>query len=67
MLDCGSQGDCLFHSIAEALNDNTSLDNINYYENAGHGFFCEERESFRPDSAKDAWAKTLDFFNTYCP
>ena len=41
--------------------------NFNYYENAGHGFFCEERESFRPDSAKDAWAKTLDFFNTYCP
>lgn len=30
MLDCGSQGDCLFHSIAEALNDNTSLDNIIY-------------------------------------
>ena len=30
MLDCGSQGDCLFHSIAEALNDNTSIEDVKY-------------------------------------
>lgn len=40
---------------------------FNYYDNAGHGFFCDERESYRPDSAQDAWTKTLDFFNRYCP
>ena len=30
MLDCGSQGDCLFHSIAEALNDISTLNNTMY-------------------------------------
>ena len=29
---------------------------------AGHGFFCNERTSYQPDAAKEAWEMTLAFF-----
>jgi len=32
------------------------------YPKAPHGFFCEERESYRADAAADAWRRTLAFF-----
>ncbi len=35
------------------------------YDGAPHGFFCNERSSYRPDAAKDAWARTLRFFRSH--
>lgn len=35
---------------------------FHYYEGAGHGFFCDDRDSHRPQAAADAWEKTLAFF-----
>ncbi len=32
------------------------------YPGAPHGFFCDERDSYRPDAAADAWKRTLEFF-----
>ncbi len=32
------------------------------YPGAPHGFFCNERESYRPDAAKDAWERLKKFF-----
>ena len=32
------------------------------YPKAPHGFFCNERDSYRPEAAKDAWEKTKAFF-----
>ena len=32
------------------------------YDGAGHGFFCDDRDSYRADAAADAWEKTLEFF-----
>jgi carboxymethylenebutenolidase len=29
------------------------------YPGAGHGFFCDRRDSYRPEAAKDAWRRTL--------
>lgn len=29
------------------------------YPGAGHGFFCDRRESYRPDAARDAWRRAL--------
>lgn len=29
------------------------------YPDAGHGFFCEERDGYRPAAAEDAWKRTL--------
>ena len=31
------------------------------YPRAGHGFFCDERDSYRPDTARDAWERTRKF------
>ena len=35
---------------------------FHYYEGAGHGFFCDDRASYHPKAAADAWEKTLAFF-----
>jgi carboxymethylenebutenolidase len=32
------------------------------YPKAPHGFFCNERDSYRPDAARDAWERTKTFF-----
>jgi len=32
------------------------------YPKAGHGFFCNERDSYRPDAAADAWERLKRFF-----
>jgi len=32
------------------------------YPGAPHGFFCNERDSFRPEAAKDAWERLKKFF-----
>jgi carboxymethylenebutenolidase len=32
------------------------------YPGAPHGFFCNERDSYRPDAARDAWERTKTFF-----
>jgi carboxymethylenebutenolidase len=32
------------------------------YPGAPHGFFCNERDSYRPDAAKDAWTRLTRFF-----
>jgi carboxymethylenebutenolidase len=32
------------------------------YPKAPHGFFCNERESYRAEAAADAWKRTLAFF-----
>lgn len=31
------------------------------YQGAGHGFFCDERESYRADAAKDSWERLKKF------
>ena len=35
------------------------------YAGAPHGFHCDKREDFRPDSAADAWQRTLDWFGSH--
>ncbi len=32
------------------------------YPDAEHGFHCDVRDSYNPDAAKDAWARTLAWF-----
>ncbi len=38
---------------------------VKVYPGAGHGFFCNERASYHPDAAKDAWEKTRLWFQKY--
>lgn len=35
------------------------------YDDAGHAFFDEDRPSYVPAAAADAWARTIAFFNKY--
>jgi carboxymethylenebutenolidase len=35
---------------------------IKVYAGADHGFFCDERASYHPESARDAWEKTTTWF-----
>lgn len=35
------------------------------YPDAGHGFNCDERGSYHEASAKDAWQRTVSWFNRY--
>src|SRR3954471_8469178 len=35
------------------------------YEDAGHGFFCDKRDSFSKDASEDAWPKTLAWFEKH--
>lgn len=35
------------------------------YPGAPHGFFCDERDSYRPDAANDAWERLKKFFATH--
>jgi carboxymethylenebutenolidase len=33
------------------------------YPEAGHGFHCDERESYHEPSAQDGWRRTLEWFS----
>jgi carboxymethylenebutenolidase len=33
------------------------------YPEAGHGFHCDQRDSYEPKAAQDAWARTLAWFD----
>jgi carboxymethylenebutenolidase len=36
-----------------------------YTYNAGHGFQCDERDSFAPAAAQIAWGRTLRFIDSH--
>ena len=38
---------------------------IHTYPGVPHAFFNDTRDSYRPEAARDAWARTLAFFNRY--
>lgn len=48
--------------INKALTDTGKNFLLKVYPEATHGFFCNERESYHAESAKDAWAKFKIFF-----
>jgi carboxymethylenebutenolidase len=35
------------------------------YSDAGHGFHCEARDAYHETAAKDAWARTLEWFERH--
>lgn len=48
--------------VKKALTDQKKSFTMKVYPEAGHGFFCNERQSYHPDSAKDGWEKFKSFF-----
>jgi carboxymethylenebutenolidase len=54
--------------LREALDrEATVAHDVVRYADAGHGFHCDARESYHPDSAADAWQRTLRWFDTHLP
>ena len=49
-------------ALREALADVATHSKIVRYAGAEHGFHCDERPSYHPEAAVDAWQRTLDFF-----
>jgi carboxymethylenebutenolidase len=37
------------------------------YAGAGHGFHCDMRSDYHPESASDAWRRTLEWFEKHLP
>lgn len=35
------------------------------YADAGHGFHCDQRDSYHEPSARDAWSRTIAFFDVH--
>jgi carboxymethylenebutenolidase len=48
--------------VKKALTDQKKNFSLKMYPEATHGFFCNERESYNPEAAKDAWEITKSFF-----
>lgn len=48
--------------IEAALQQHQISHRIFRYEGADHGFFCDQRASYNPDAAADAWEKTKQLF-----
>jgi carboxymethylenebutenolidase len=51
--------------LKEALTKYGKVFDIKVYPGAPHAFFNDTRESYRPEAAKDAWKRTLDFYKMY--
>jgi carboxymethylenebutenolidase len=53
------------HKIEETLRALGISSEVKVYAGAEHGFFCDERASYHPEAAQDAWEKTKAWFATY--
>lgn len=53
------------HKIDETLKSLGKDYELKLYEGAGHGFFCDQRPSYHPEAAADAWRRTLAFFEQH--
>jgi len=53
--------------IEAALSEHGVPHQIFRYPGADHGFFCDQRYSYHPAAAKDAWAQVLELFKTTLP
>jgi carboxymethylenebutenolidase len=51
--------------IAQTLRDLGKEHEVKVYPQAGHGFFCDARESYDREAAEDAWRTTLAFLRKY--
>ena len=53
------------HKIEETLRTLGKSFEVKVYAGADHGFFCDERASYHPEAAQEAWEKTKAWFATY--
>jgi carboxymethylenebutenolidase len=63
-LDQGIPVDGVEQLRAAAASSGQETEIVRYPE-AGHGFHCDQRDSYEPKSAQDAWARALAWFDHY--
>ena len=51
-------------AVRGALADAGTRHEVTVYEEADHGFHCDQRASFNEAAAQDAWGKTVALFNS---
>jgi carboxymethylenebutenolidase len=51
--------------IGAALTAAGKTHEFHTYPGCGHGFHCNARSSYRPEAARDAWAKTMAWFDQH--
>jgi carboxymethylenebutenolidase len=51
--------------IEAELKSHGKTHDFKMYSGAGHGFYCDERNDYHEASAKDAWERTLAWFQKY--
>ncbi len=51
--------------LKDTLTKHGKTYDIKIYPGAPHGFFNDTRESYRPEAAKDAWQRVLNFYGKY--
>ena len=52
-------------TMAGELDKHNKTYEFHSYPGCGHGFNCNARSSYRPESARDAWAKAMAWFDTH--
>jgi carboxymethylenebutenolidase len=55
------------NQIEAALTDHGVPHQLFRYPDAEHGFFCDQRYSYNPEAARDAWEQVLQLFKTTLP
>ena len=53
------------NQIDAALTAAGKTHEFHMYPGCGHGFHCNARSSYRPEAARDAWAKTMAWFDQH--
>lgn len=51
--------------LKQTLTRYAKMFDMKIYPGAPHGFFNDTRENYRPEAAKDAWERTLEFYSKY--
>ena len=51
--------------IEVELHKSGKTSDFKIFPGAGHGFFCDERADYREEAAKDAWARSLAWFQKH--
>ncbi len=54
-----------YRAVADALSAANAVHEQVVFGQADHGFFCDQRASYNPVAARQAWALTLEFLRAY--
>jgi carboxymethylenebutenolidase len=54
-----------YRAVADALSEQGKTHEQVVFSQADHGFFCDQRSSYEPGAARQAWAMTQEFLRAF--